>query len=83
MLKEEEEFNKLSAEKKSQIGTRDRSEKIRTYNVLQDRVTDHRIKQTWHNIEGILAGGLDPIIRTFEGFNGVIPSGGEGEQDED
>lgn len=67
MLKEEEEFNKLSAEKKSQIGTRDRSEKIRTYNVLQDRVTDHRIKQTWHNIEGILAGGLDPIIRTFEG----------------
>jgi peptide chain release factor 1 len=83
MLKEEEEFNKLSAEKKSQIGTRDRSEKIRTYNVLQDRVTDHRIKQTWHNIEGILAGNLDPIIRTFEKFEGVLPAVGEGGGDEE
>lgn len=83
MLKEEEEFNKLSAEKKSQIGTRDRSEKIRTYNVLQDRVTDHRIKQTWHNIEGILAGNLDPIIRTFEKFEGVLPAVGESGGDEE
>jgi len=83
MLKEEEEFNKLSAEKKSQIGTRDRSEKIRTYNVLQDRVTDHRIKQTWHNIEGILAGNLDSIIRTFEKFEGVLPAVGEDGGDEE
>ncbi len=83
MMKEEEEFNKLSAEKKSQIGTRDRSEKIRTYNVLQDRITDHRIKQSWHNIEGILAGNLDPIIRTFEKFDGVLPKVGEGGGDED
>jgi len=52
----------MSAKRKSQIGTGDRSEKIRTYNYPQDRVTDHRIKLTLHNLPTILDGGLDELI---------------------
>ncbi len=61
-MKRQEEEKKLASERKGQIGTGDRSEKIRTYNFLQDRITDHRIKKSWSNIENILKGGLDPII---------------------
>lgn len=52
--------------RKEQVGTQDRSEKIRTYNVLQDRVTDHRLKKSWHNIEKIFAGEIDEIIEAFK-----------------
>ena len=52
----------ISAERKSQVGTGDRSERIRTYNYPQGRVTDHRIGLTLHRLESILNGDLDEII---------------------
>jgi peptide chain release factor 1 len=64
-LHEEEEAKKHAAVRKAQIGTGDRSEKIRTYNYLQDRVTDHRLKESWHNLPKILAGGIDEIIEAL------------------
>lgn len=63
---EEKRQKELAADRKSQIGTGDRSEKIRTYNFPQDRVTDHRIKKTWHNLPGVMDGGVDEIIEELK-----------------
>lgn len=65
-IKEEEEAKKYSGDRKAQIGTADRSEKIRTYNFPQDRVTDHRIRQNFSNIEGIMLGKIDKIIDALQ-----------------
>ena len=65
-LEEEKEASKHAGIRKDQIGTGDRSEKIRTYNFSQDRVTDHRIKKSWHNLPKILEGEIGDIIDSIE-----------------
>ncbi len=65
-LEDEKRSQTHSGERKSQIGTGDRSEKIRTYNFPQDRLTDHRIKASFHNLEKILLGEIDPVIEAVK-----------------
>ena len=63
--KQEEEQAKMTAARRSQIGTADRSEKIRTYNFPQNRVTDHRINLTIQNLPAIMEGDLGELIETL------------------
>ena len=57
-----EENAKYAAQRKDQVGTGDRSEKIRTYNFPQNRVTDHRIELTLYNLSNVIDGDIDPLV---------------------
>lgn len=66
---EKEQAEKLAAigsNRLSMVGTGDRTEKIRTYNFPQNRITDHRIGKSWHNLEDILEGNLDGVIKALQ-----------------
>ena len=64
----EKQREQLGAERRSMVGTGDRSEKIRTYNFPQNRVTDHRIGLTLHQLDIVMEGRLDPIIDALTAY---------------
>lgn len=78
-MAQSEDDKKHADEKKSQVGTGDRSEKIRTYNFPQDRVTDHRIRQNWHGLPKIMEGNIGVVVDALQNFTGEF---GEGDEDE-
>ena len=63
---EQERQDEEASERKAQVGTGDRSEKIRTYNYPQDRITDHRIKKSWGNILRVMEGDFDSIFNDLK-----------------
>jgi peptide chain release factor 1 len=65
-LREDEEHAKYADARKSQIGSGGRSERIRTYNFPQNRVTDHRIGVSLHNLPAVLEGGIGEIIQALQ-----------------
>lgn len=64
-IQHEQRVGSIAEIRREQVGTGDRSEKIRTYNFTQDRITDHRIGKSWHNMERVLDGDMDKIIEAF------------------
>lgn len=61
-LMQEQNVKKIDDLRAGQVGGGDRSEKIRTYNFPQDRITDHRLKKSWHNMEGVMGGNIKKIL---------------------
>jgi peptide chain release factor 1 len=61
-LQMREQHNQVAEMRRSQVGSGERAEKIRTYNFRENRVTDHRVGLTLHSLDGIMQGNLDPLI---------------------
>lgn len=68
-VENERQNAELGAQRRDMIKSGDRSDKIRTYNFPQSRVTDHRINKSWHNIDAIMDGGLDKMIEDLQDAN--------------
>jgi peptide chain release factor 1 len=65
-IQREKAVGKVGEIRREQIGSAERAEKVRTYNFPEDRITDHRLGKKFHNIEKILDGNLEPIVKAFE-----------------
>lgn len=66
--KQKEQQSQITGARREQIGWAKRAEKMRTYNFPQDRITDHRINKSWHDIESIMDGKMDGIIKSFKKY---------------
>ncbi len=64
-IEREKQFAQNASARRAQVGTGDRSEKIRTYNFPQSRVTDHRLERSWHNLSEIMEGALGPVLEAL------------------
>ncbi|MBI2196931.1 PCRF domain-containing protein [Candidatus Daviesbacteria bacterium] len=64
-MEQQKKVGNIEAQRSAQVGSGERSEKIRTYNFPQNRVTDHRIGKSWHNLDRILEGDMDDIIKAL------------------
>ena len=78
--KQREQDEEIASERRLQVGTGDRSERIRTYNYPQVRVTDHRIGLTLYKLEAVLNGDLDEIVDALRTFEQAEKLKSEGEQ---
>lgn len=65
-IEQAQKMQEVGGARAAMVGTGERNEKIRTYNFPQNRITDHRIGKSWHNLEGILEGKLEPIVESFQ-----------------
>lgn len=67
-IEQQKKVGSIDETRSTQVGTGERSEKIRTYNYPQNRVTDHRLGKSWHNLEDIMEGNIEPIISILQEF---------------